>query len=84
MKNEKGEHIVQPYEIKNMIIDDDFEGQESVTTDFTHDHKDYSITFNKQDLEIINLWVFEQDTSIPAKLSEHLIESIREEVKKRI
>ena len=84
MKNEKGEQIVEPYEIKNMIIDDNFEGQESVTTDFSHNHKDYSITFNKQDLEILNMWVFEQDKSIPAKLSDNLIESIREEVKKRI
>ena len=75
---------MQPFEIKNMIIDDDFEGQESVTTDFTHNHKDYSITFNKQDLEIVNMWVFEQNTSIPANLSDMLIESIREEVKKRI
>lgn len=75
---------MKPYEIKNMIIDDDFDGLESVTADFTHNQKDYSITFNKSDLEILNMWVFEKDTSLPANLSENLIESIREDVKKRI
>lgn len=75
---------MKPYEIKNMIIDDDFDGQEYVTADFTHNQKDYSITFNKADLEIINMWVFEKGTSIPANLSDNMIELIREDVKKRI
>lgn len=67
-----------------MIIDDEFDGEESVTADFTHNNKDYSITFKKADLEIINSWIFEDDTSFPANLSDNLIESIREDVKKRI
>jgi hypothetical protein len=81
---EKGDYIVKTYEIKHMIIDDGFEGEESVTADFTHNNKDYSITFKKADLEIINTWVFEGDTSIPANLSDNIIESIRVDVKKRI
>lgn len=75
---------MKSYEIKHMIIDDEFHGEESVTADFTYNHKDYSITFKKADLEMINSWVFEEDTSIPADLSDSMIESIREEVKKRI
>lgn len=75
---------MESYEIKNMIIDDDFDGQESVTADFTYNHKVYSITFNKADLEILNTWVFENHQSLPANLSENIIESIREDIKKRI
>jgi hypothetical protein len=75
---------VKPYEINNMIIDDDFYGEEFVTTDFTFQNKDYSITFKKADLEIINTWVFEEGTSLPANLSESMIELIREDVKNRI
>lgn len=72
------------YQIINMIIDDNFDGEEYVTADFTHNTKDYSITFKKADLEIINTWVFEDGTSIPANLSENMIESIREDIKKKI
>ncbi|MCL7748682.1 MULTISPECIES: hypothetical protein [Halalkalibacter] len=72
------------YEIKDMIIDDGFDGEESVTAAFSQNNKDYSITFNKSDLEVINTWVFEDETSLPANLSDNLIESIREDVKKRI
>jgi hypothetical protein len=75
---------VKAYEINNMIIDDDFSSEEYVTVDFTHNHEEYSITFKKADMEMINSWVFEDGTSIPANLSEDLIESIREDVKKRI
>ncbi|TXC85969.1 hypothetical protein FS935_18100 [Metabacillus litoralis] len=71
-------------EITHMIIDDDFNGEESVTTDFTHNHKDYSITFKKSDLEVVNTWLFEEETSLPANLSENMIEFLREEVKKNI
>jgi hypothetical protein len=67
-----------------MIIDDEFDGEESVTADFTHNDKEYSITFKKSDLEIINTWVFEDDTSIPANISANIVESIREDVKERI
>lgn len=72
------------YEITNMIIDDGFDGEEYVTTEFRQENTDYSITFKKTDLEIINAWVYEKGTSLPANLSEQMIESIREDVKKRI
>jgi hypothetical protein len=75
---------VKAYEINNMIIDDDFSSEEYVTVDFTHNNEVYSITFKKNDMEMINSWVFEDGTSIPVNLSEDLIESIREDVKKRI
>ncbi|MBO0960902.1 hypothetical protein J1P26_14465 [Neobacillus sp. MM2021_6] len=72
------------YKITNMLIDDDFAVEEYVTTEFTHNHKSYSITFKKADLEIINAWVYEEGTSFPADVPEELVESIREEIKKRI
>ncbi|MGG3858129.1 hypothetical protein ABET41_09210 [Metabacillus fastidiosus] len=75
---------MKPYEINNMIIDDEFDGEEFVTTDFAYQNKDYSITFKKADLEIINTWVFKDGTSLPANLSDNIIELIRGEVKKRI
>ena len=75
---------MKPYQINNMIIDDEFNGEEFVTTDFAYQNKDYSITFKKADLEIMNTWVFKNGTSLPANLSDHIIELIREDVKKRI
>lgn len=72
------------YDINHLIIDEDFASEEYVTVDFTHNHKEYSITFKKADLEIMNSWVFEDGTSLPADLPVDLIESIREDVKKRI
>ncbi|MEH7112284.1 hypothetical protein V7124_07865 [Neobacillus niacini] len=72
------------YELTNMIIDDDFDSEEYVTVEFTHDHLNYSITFKKADLEIINTWEYKNGTSLPANLSDSLVEAIREEVKKRI
>jgi hypothetical protein len=81
---QKGDYIVNSYQINNMIIDDGFDGEETVTADFTQNNKEYSITFNKADLEILNSWVFEKETSIPANLSDTMIELIREDVKKRI
>lgn len=75
---------MKPYQINNMIIDDEFDGEEFVTTDFAYQNKDYSITFKKADLEIINTWVFKDGTSLPANLSDNIIELIREDVKKRI
>ena len=67
-----------------MIIDDEFDGEEFVTTNFVYQNEDYSITFKKADLEIMNTWVFKDGTSLPANLSNHIIELIREDVKKRI
>lgn len=70
--------------MKHMIIDDEFYGEERVTADFTYNHHDYSITFKKEDLEILNAWIFEDGYSLPANLSDEIIEAIREDVKKRI
>ncbi|MDF2855574.1 MAG: hypothetical protein K0Q87_1425 [Neobacillus sp.] len=67
-----------------MIIDDDFAVEEYVTTEFTYQNKNYSITFKKADLEIMNIWVFENGTSLPADLPENLLETLREDVKQRI
>ena len=75
---------MKPYQINNMIIDDEFDGEEFVTTDFAYQNKDYSITFKKADLEIMNTWIFKDGTSLPANLSDHIIELIREDVKQRI
>ena len=75
---------MKPYQINNMIIDDEFDGEEFVTADFAHQNKDYSITFKKADREIMNTWVFKEGTSLPADLSDNMIELIREDVKKRI
>jgi hypothetical protein len=75
---------VKRYEITNMIIDDDFDSEEYVTAEFTHNQTNYSITFKKADLEIINAWIYKDGTSLPANLSDSLIESIREDVKNRI
>lgn len=72
------------YEIKNMIIDDEFDGEEYVTADFSYENKDYSITFKKADLEVINAWVFKEGTSLPANLSARIVDSIREDVKRKI
>ncbi|WP_175639064.1 hypothetical protein [Metabacillus schmidteae] len=75
---------MKDYEITHIIIDDGLYGEEAVTTEFTHNNTTYSITFNKSDLEILNKWVLEDNTSLPANLSEELIELIRNEVKKSI
>jgi hypothetical protein len=75
---------MKPYQINNMIIDDEFDGEEYVTTNFACQNKDYSITFKKADLEIINTWVFKDGTSLPANSADSIIELIREDVKKRI
>ncbi|WP_209121342.1 hypothetical protein [Alkalihalobacillus sp. BA299] len=75
---------MEPIKVNNMIIDEGFEMEEAVTVYITHNNKDYSITFNKADLELINSWVFEEETSLPANLPDNIIDSIREDIKKRI
>ncbi|UOE53753.1 hypothetical protein LIT38_16720 [Bacillus sp. CMF12] len=75
---------MNPYEITSMIIDDEFDGEEYVTTEFLQENNTYSITFKKADLEVINAWVFNDGSSLPANLSEEMIESIRNSVEKRI
>ncbi|OLS33733.1 hypothetical protein BTR25_24445 [Bacillus sp. MRMR6] len=67
-----------------MIIDDDFASEEYVTVEVSHDQTNYSITFKKGDLEVINSWVFKNGSSIPAYLPEKIIELIREDVKKEM
>ncbi|KON87801.1 hypothetical protein AF332_13840 [Sporosarcina globispora] len=71
------------FKVTSMIIDDEFDGEEYVTTEFLYENKFYSITFKKADLEVINAWVFNDGSSLPANLSEELIELIRDDVKKR-
>ncbi|WP_144554393.1 hypothetical protein [Bacillus sp. X1(2014)] len=75
---------MKPYEISNMIVDKEAYDQEEVTADFTYQNQDYSITFKKGDLEVVNTWVFSNGTSLPANLSEDIIELIRADVKNRI
>ncbi|MEH7301950.1 hypothetical protein [Neobacillus drentensis] len=75
---------MKPFEISNMIIDDDFYNEEFVTVDFSYQNHDYSITFKKADLEAVNAWVFNDGSSLPANLPENIIESIRKDVEKRI
>ncbi|MCS0788800.1 hypothetical protein [Cytobacillus pseudoceanisediminis] len=75
---------MNPYEITSMIIDDEFDGEEYVTTEFLQENNTFSITFKKADLEVINAWVFTDGSSLPANLSDEVIESIRNSVKKRI
>ncbi|MBU8907645.1 hypothetical protein [Desertibacillus haloalkaliphilus] len=75
---------MKDYEIKRMVVDDEYYTEEFVTTDFTYNNQDYSISFSKEDLETVNAWMFEDDKSVPANLSERMIDSIREDVKKRI
>jgi|GEM_PF-2193817 len=76
--------MMKEYEITHMIIDDGLYGEEAVTTEFTHNNQNYSITFNKSDLEILNKWVLENNTSLPTNMSDELIEMIRDEVRKKI
>lgn len=75
---------MKPFEIVNMIIDEEAYDQEEVTIDFTYQDQDYSMTFKKGDLELVNAWVFKDGTSLPANLSENIIEQIREDVKTKI
>jgi hypothetical protein len=75
---------VNPYGIVNMIIDNEGYDQEEVTVDFTYQDQDHSITFTKGDLELVNAWVFKDGTSLPANLSEDMIDRIRKDVKNKI
>lgn len=75
---------MKPYEMKHLIIDDMLHGQESITADFTYQDQEYSITFNKSDLEVINTWVFHNGTSLPTDLPNAIIESLKEEIEKEI
>jgi hypothetical protein len=75
---------MERYEIIDMIIDDETGVEEYASADFTQQGKNYRITFKKADMELVNAWVFEEGTSLPADLSENMIESLREDIKNRI
>jgi hypothetical protein len=75
---------VLEYQMINMIVDDGFSGEEYITAEIVHDKEVYSITFQKSDLELMNAWIFVKGTSLPANLSEEMIEAIREDLKKKI
>lgn len=75
---------MENFEIKHLIVDDEFLDEESVTVDFTYNQNHYSITFKKSDFELVNTWYFKEDQTIPANLSDTLIKSIREEIQNRI
>lgn len=75
---------MKPFEVVNMIIDEEAYDQEEVTVDFTYQDQDYSITFTKGDLELVNAWVFKTGTSLPANLSEDMIDRIRKDIKNKI
>ncbi|MFD1737461.1 hypothetical protein ACFSCX_12940 [Bacillus salitolerans] len=75
---------MKSYQIKHMIIDEENYGEETVTTEFLYNLRQYSISFVKSDLEVINTWLLDGESSVPAELSEHVIESIKEEVRSRI
>jgi hypothetical protein len=75
---------VKPYELKELIIDDEDYGEESVTTNFTFNQEEYGITFKKEDLEVINAWIFKNETSLPTQLPNDVLEALREEIRGRI
>jgi hypothetical protein len=75
---------VKPYELKEIIIDDEDYGEESVTTNFTFNQENYGITFKKEDLEVINAWIFKNKTSLPAQLPNVVLDALREEIRGRI
>ncbi|MHC0039160.1 hypothetical protein [Pseudoneobacillus sp. C159] len=72
------------YILKEMIIDQEDYGEESVTTLLTYNQQDYGITFKKEDLDIINAWMFKNQSSLPAELPEDLLEALREEIRNKI
>lgn len=75
---------MEKYDIVDMIIDDENGVEEYATADFKQQGKNYRITFKKADLELVNAWIFEEGTSLPADLSDSMIESLRQDIKNRI
>jgi hypothetical protein len=75
---------MQSYEVTNMIIDEESYGEEHVTVELTIEQQNYIITFQKSDLELMNAWIVEDDTTLPANLSEELMDSIKEDISKKI
>jgi hypothetical protein len=75
---------MKPYSITNMIIDDETYDQEHITAEITYEEKQYMLTFQKSDLELMNAWVFENGSSLPADLSEKLIQEIKADINEKI
>ncbi|WP_186577857.1 hypothetical protein [Aquibacillus kalidii] len=75
---------MKSYKIENVIIDEGFRREETVTADIKIKDKMISISYNKSDLEVINTWAFKNHHSIPVDLSDELIDSIRADIKKMI
>jgi hypothetical protein len=75
---------MKSYEVTNMIIDDESYGEEHVTVEMTLEQQNYIITFQKSDLELMNAWSVKDGTTLPADLSENLLNSIKEDIKKKI
>ena len=75
---------MKSYEVTNMIIDDESYGEEHVTVELTMEQQNYIITFQKSDLELMNAWSVKDGTTLPANLSEELLGSIRDDLKKKI
>ena len=72
------------FEVTNMIIDEESYGEEHVTVELTIEQQNYIITFQKSDLELMNAWIVEDDTTLPTNLSEELMDSIKEDISKKI
>jgi hypothetical protein len=75
---------MKSYEVTNLIIDEESYGEEHVTVEMIMEQQNYIITFQKSDLELMNAWIVEGGTTLPADLSESLMESIKEDIKKKI
>ncbi|WP_212567921.1 hypothetical protein [Bacillus alkalicellulosilyticus] len=75
---------MKTYDITNMIVDENFGVEEYVTAELMYEDEQYSLTFNKSDLELVNMWIFKNGTSLPANLSDEIIESIRADLEARV
>ncbi|WP_079508692.1 hypothetical protein [Mesobacillus jeotgali] len=75
---------MKDYSIENLIVDDEAYDQEHVTAEITFEEKMYMLTFQKSDLELMNAWLLKDGSSIPANLSESVIQEIKEDISKKI
>lgn len=75
---------MKSYEVTNFIIDEESYGEEHVTVELTMEQQNYIITFQKSDLELMNAWSVKDGTTLPADLSADLMDSIKEDIKKKI
>jgi hypothetical protein len=75
---------MKPYTMRNMILDEESYDQEHVTAEITFEEKDYMLTFQKSDLELMNAWLLEDGSSLPANLSESLVQQIKEDINEKI